>query len=339
MKHPLVPTKASSALTPVAFARRVKIPAAPSAERSRDTAANASALATRRAYSSDWRIFETWCIAHGREPVPCSEQTLCEFNLARMEGGCSIRTVQRGMVSVRARQALGGYPDPFGVYARAHWRGLRKQWYRHPDKAAPLITADVHQLADAAGRQTLRAMRSRALILIGFAAALRRGEMVAMRVEDVRFVDTPEFVGIDLTIPRSKTDQDGSKGQHLGIEATGTPWCPVAALKLWLLMSGIKQGPVFQSIRGKRRLTGQAIASWQVAALIQKLVLVAGIPERDGQRYSGHSLRSGCCTQLYYNKVPEADIMNHMRHTNVKQSRAYDQATIASRSRTKDLGL
>jgi integrase len=80
----------------------------------------------------------------------------------------------------------------------------------------------------------LRGLRDRALLLFGWAAALRRSELAALRVDDVHF--EPE--GAVLTIRRSKTDQDAA-GETVAVpfgeeEAT----CPVRALRAWLDVRG-----------------------------------------------------------------------------------------------------
>jgi hypothetical protein len=59
---------------------------------------------------------------------------------------------------------------------------------------------------------SLVGIRDRALLLVGFAAALRRSELVALRVEDVQFVAQ----GMLLTIDGSKTDQEGADCKRFG---------------------------------------------------------------------------------------------------------------------------
>ena len=86
-------------------------------------------------------------------------------------------------------------------------------------------------------------MRDRALLLIGFAGALRRSELVGIAHEDLRFTDA----GLVLTLPRSKTDPEG-EGASLGIPRYGErDTCPVRALDAWLRRSGIQYGRVSQS--------------------------------------------------------------------------------------------
>ena len=87
---------------------------------------------------------------------------------------------------------------------------------------------------------TLQGKRDRALLLLGFAGAFRRSELVALNVADI----AEEAAGLRITIRKSKTDQEG-QGQTVAI-ARGATHCPVAALKAWLAAAGIVDGPLFR---------------------------------------------------------------------------------------------
>jgi integrase len=88
---------------------------------------------------------------------------------------------------------------------RAVVRGLRRQLgVVQPQKTALELEPLRMVLAPIAADP--RGQRDRALLLVGWAAALRRSELAALRVDDVRF--EPE--GAVLTIRRSKTDQDAA---------------------------------------------------------------------------------------------------------------------------------
>src|SRR5262245_6231937 len=82
----------------------------------------------------------------------------------------------------------------------------------------------------AATPDSRRGRRNRALLLLGFAGAFRRSELVALNVEDLEF----QRNGVVVTLRRSKTDQEG-ESRRIGvpygsIELT----CPVRALQAWL---------------------------------------------------------------------------------------------------------
>ena len=87
-------------------------------------------------------------------------------------------------------------------------------------------TSDI-VIAMAADTKSLRALRNRAVLLLGFAGAFRRSELVALNVEDLE--ETPE--GLLITIRRGKTDQEGL-GRKVAIPR-GAIACPIEALKAW----------------------------------------------------------------------------------------------------------
>ena len=75
-----------------------------------------------------------------------------------------------------------------------------------------------------------RRLRDVTLLSLGFFGALRRGELLALCVEDIEFV--PE--GMVITIRKSKTDQE-RQGAQLGIPSQKDPAiCPVALTRQWL---------------------------------------------------------------------------------------------------------
>ena len=131
-------------------------------------------------------------------------------------------------------------------------------------------------------------IRDTAIVLLGFVAGMRRSEIVALDVDAVAF--EPE--GIVISIRKSKRDQEG-KGRQVAVprgrhEAT----CPVRAVRRWLDVSGIQNGPLFVRLdpgAPRDRLSGKS-----VALIVKRVAARAGI---DPVLFSGHSLRRGFCTE------------------------------------------
>src|SRR5258706_9872008 len=132
----------------------------------------------------------------------------------------------------------------------------------------------------------LKRLRDRALLLIGFAGALRRSELVALNIEDIE--EAPD--GMKITIRHSKTDQEGA-GQTIAIPF-GKIACPVAALKEWIAAAGIGSGALFRSVNryGKvgERLTDQSVSDI-VKEHAERLRL-------DPKQFAGQSVRAGVLT-------------------------------------------
>jgi integrase len=162
----------------------------------------------------------------------------------------------------------------------------------------------------------LRDFRDRALLLVGFAGAFRRSELVRLRSEDVRFSKE----GLAVTIPKSKTDPAG-EGHIIGIPYGSHPEsCPVRALQAWLERSQITSGYLFPAIGRWDRMTGKPLCDHQLAKIIKALAAQAGL---DPAAFSGHSLRSGLATSAAEGGATERSIMDQTRHRSLKQVRKY----------------
>jgi len=163
----------------------------------------------------------------------------------------------------------------------------------------------------------LRTVRDRALLLLGFAGALRRSELVGLQYEDLRFTDE----GLVLTIRHSKTDQE-REGQTVGIPYGSHPeTCPVRAVRTWLERSQVDSGFLFRAIgRWGREVTAKPICDHQLAKIIKTLARQAGL---DPLAFSAHSLRSGLATSAAEGGATERSIMEQTRHKSLKQLRQY----------------
>jgi hypothetical protein len=96
------------------------------------------------------------------------------------------------------------------------------------------------------------------ILLLGFAGAFRRSELVALDVGDLEFCEG----GMRVHIRRSKTDQEGA-GHTIAI-VSGSIACPVRAMRAWLEASNIATGPLFRPIGkgdriGTERLTDHTV--------------------------------------------------------------------------------
>jgi integrase len=166
---------------------------------------------------------------------------------------------------------------------------------------------------------TVRGLRDRALLLVGFAAALRRSELVALEVRDVAF----ESEGVVLVIRRSKTDPEAA-GQLVGVPySEHGETCAVRTLQAWLARSRITDGPVFRPIdRWSNIIQPRPLEDRRVATLLKELVKRAGLEEKT---FAGHSLRSGLATAAAAGGASERSIMDQTRHRSVIQVRRYIQ--------------
>jgi integrase len=184
-------------------------------------------------------------------------------------------------------------------------RGIKRNKGCAQREAKPLLRDDLLLVLDATA-DALKDIRDRALLLIGFAGALRRSELVALDVGDIEHVRQ----GIVLTLRRSKTDQD-SEGRKIGIPFGRTRWCPVAALDTWLAASVIAEGAIFRPLDRHGHIRDTRLSGEAVSLVVREKVAAGGL---DPARYSGHSLRAGLATSAAQAGVPTWRIRTQTRH-------------------------
>ena len=147
---------------------------------------------TERAYRSDWRHFQEWCSGIGAEAMPATVSTVTAYLVDHSEE-LTASTLERRLSGIRkAHQAAGHVSPTAEPGVRDALSAIRRAKGTAPRKAQALSTADLRAAVTSLGTNP-KALRDRALLLIGFAGALRRSELVALNYEDL--TTTPEGVG------------------------------------------------------------------------------------------------------------------------------------------------
>lgn len=224
------------------------------------------------------------------DPLPATPAALCAYLTERAAQGVAFATLSLASCAIAFEHRRAGLADPTTDEAVGLVRrGLRRSMGVAPSRQArPLSVAEIRRIVTGIGRDTAPGARDAALILLGFASALRRGELAALTLADLE----PKPAGLLLTIRGSKTDPDG-RGQVVGVAHGRHPATdPVAALADWLNVRGTAPGPVFTSMRpggpALRPISGNAIAR-----ILRDRAGAAGLPTA---RITGHSLRAGHAT-------------------------------------------
>jgi len=288
----------------------------------RDYATASRSTATWRAYRHDWQRFVIWCESVNQSPLPASATTICAFLATEADAGLAAATLGRRLAAIRVvhegNQQTSNHDAPA---VREVMRGIRNRQKDRPSpKKAPLIDSDLALLVDTLDTTTLAGARDRALLLVGFAAALRRSELVGIDVEHLAF--RPE--GLTLTIPFSKTDQAGV-GVEIAVPAIPlSRYCPVVALKAWLAESGLIEGAVFRRLRRGPCVGQDRLSSSTIAKLIKQCALDAG--HKNVSMFAGHSLRRGFITTAARNRADVFAIAAQSRHRSLDTVREYVDA-------------
>lgn len=261
---------------------------------------SARALNTVKAYASDLKDFQAW---GGR--IPSRPDAVAEY-LVELSANRSLATIRRRKAAITAAHRERGYANPCASeVVSATLKGIRRGCSRTRRQMRPLL-ADQVTAAVTATRTDMRGLRDRALLLIGFAGAFRRSELVALDVEDCG------MRGRDLVIHlrMGKTDQEG-EGREVVIPS-GKAICPVRALKEWLRKAQVRSGAVFRRVSRDGLVSSARIPSGTVAQVVKMAALGLGL---DPTLYAGHSLRAGYVTTAALKGVPLWRIKKQTGHS------------------------
>lgn len=284
-------------------------------DQARDYVRLSKAANTVRAYRNDWRHFTAWCDAQGFGFLPAAPETIALY-LSAHAGRLRVATLGRRIISIGQAHRAAGQDDPTKHTAvRTVWQGIRRAHGVAPQGKAPAVTAVVRRMVDALP-EGLLGVRDRALLLVGFAGAFRRSELVGISVEDLDFGTE----GLVILLRRSKTDPEGA-GRKVGIPYGSNPaTCPIRALQAWLQATGILAGPVFRPVGRHGHVGATRLSDRAVALAVKRYAAAAGL---DPTRYSGHSLRAGLATSAAAAGVGERSIMAQTGHRSPMMVRRY----------------
>lgn len=302
------------------------------AERARGYADQSRAANTRRAYASDVRAFATWCEERGEGALPASPAAVLAY-LIDHAATLKVATLQRRLAAIREQHAAAGFAlDTSSAAFRDTWRGIKRAHGQPADKKRPLMTVDLRR-AVAILPDSLAGLRDRALILVGFAAALRRSELAGLEVaqrEGAAWIEErPD--GLVIHLGRSKTDQQG-EGVEIGVPyGSNMETCPVRSYRAWIKAARLNEGAAFRPIDRHGRIGAEAVTDRAVARIVQRSVeaaaLAEGHPPEEARRlaaaYAGHSLRSGLATSAAANDAPGYAIQRQLRHKRFDTTSGY----------------
>jgi len=262
---------------------------------------------TRLAYRGDLADFLAW-----GGSVPSTPQMLASYIACRAEihSPC---TIGRRVVGIGRAHVSQGLADPAkNELVRTVLRGVRRLNGVPQRQVAPVLRQDLLTMLPL--MHGTKGIRDRALILLGFAAALRRSELVALDVQHIQFVNQ----GLVIHQQRSKTDQRG-EGRKIAVPWGRTAACPVKAVEHWLGHSGIVSGAIFRSV-GKGGVVGERLTAQSVALVLKSYARASGL---DACEISGHSLRSGLVTSAVQAGVAVHKIQQQTGHRSAEMLARY----------------
>jgi len=310
------------------------------ADRARDYVEAASSANTRKAYASDWKHFSAWCRRQGLEILPPNPHTVGLYITACAGGTASgaaiggrkpssVTTIERRLSAITWNYAQRGTPlDRKDRHIATVLAGIRNTHATPPRQKEAVLPEHLIAMLETLPRGTLRGLRDRAMLLIGFAGGLRRSEIVGLDVGRNQTKDSRGWVeilekGIVVTV-RGKR---GWREVEIG-RGSSDATCPVVALQTWLNLARIAHGPLFRRVTGQGKDVGpDRLLDQEVARLVKKAALAAGVrpdlteTER-AEKFSGHSLRAGLASSA---EVDERYVQKQLGHASAEMTRKYQR--------------
>lgn len=270
---------------------------------------------TLRAYRADWADFVAWCAQYRRPVLPASPETVAYYLAARSEE-LKTSTLQRRLAAIaEAHKAAGAEPPNKHAQVRLVWAGIRREKGVAQNHKKPTLTRDIRCMVESLPASLL-GTRDRALMLLGYAGAMRRSELVGLDLSDVAITEE----GLVIRVNKSKTDQE-KKGRKIGIPfGEHVETCPVRAVLAWIEEADIDEGPLFRSVNRHGHVMDARLSGRAVANVVQRSLVAAG---KSSRGYAAHSLRAGLITQAAMAGVSERAIQDQSGHKSLTVMRRY----------------
>lgn len=284
---------------------------------------------TERAYRNDWAAFSAWCAARGGNPAAATPANVAAY-LAGLR--------KEGFMYVSIARAAAGICNELAEHDRRTWlsrpfevqavlRDLARALGKAPRFGKKPLTIDLLESGVAAAYPgwSIRETRNRALVVFGYYIATRRKEMVSLRFGNL---DTSQLArGLGITIPKSKTDQEGVGIPKFVFRQPEMQFCPVRVVTDWGHVSGLIHAGsapaaryVFPELSSYGTVLDRPAHPTAVSRAVKEVAEALGL---DPDEYGSHSLRSGFVSDAAAQGVPLERIANQTGHRNLDQLRRY----------------
>jgi len=317
-------------------------------DRARTYVEAASSANTRRAYAADWKHFSSWCKRQNLSPLPPDPHVVGLYITACASGSTagqspgakagaaskatkpnSVSTIERRLSSLSWNYAQRGQPlDRKHRAIATVLAGIRNTHAAPPRQKEAILPEDLIAMLETLDKASLRGLRDRAMLLIGFAGGLRRSEITGLDLGRDHTEDGRGWIeildkGLLITL-RGKT---GWREVEIG-RGSSDATCPVAATGSWIRFARLIKGPLFRRVTAKGRKVGpERLNDQEVARLVKRAALAAGVrgdlPEtRREQLFAGHSLRAGLASSA---EVDERYVQKQLGHSSAEMTRKYQR--------------
>ena len=279
----------------------------------------AKAKATKKAIAKNWRGYQAWATDNNLPLLPSNSETVEKYLLFLMFKKKKISTIEQAKWAIDSIHRSNGFNNVLNSEnLQTILKGLRRVLGAKKIRKQAFT---IEHIAKINFPKTLIGIRDKALLLLGFAGALRRSEIANLNCEDLEW----ENFGIRLHLKRSKGNQEGKEEFANIMSSKNKAICPVAAIKKWIGISQIYSGALFCSIN-KAGIPKERISTVSIGKKVKWAAKACGLNEKE---FGAHSLRSGCATYLLAKNVPLNIVSKHLRHKKLDTTLQYDRNTTA----------
>ncbi|OZF53102.1 site-specific integrase [Rhodococcus sp. 14-2470-1a] len=326
---------------------------------------------TRRTYAAGWRRFTGWCDREGHVALPAHPVTVAAYLVdaadTRIETGeraYSVATFGTWIAAINYQHRTTGHLSPSAhELVTATLSGIRREYAAAGDRPRtprdPLLVEDIKVLVSTA-RDRCRGWsdevlerRDSAILLLGFAGALRRSELSELVCGDIT---VHRHDGLHVRLRKSKTDQEG-RGAVKALPYTDShETCPPCAYVRWIqVVAAFDAGgrpsvirllrkqepftghvcrrgvprrtaaraPLFRAIAKNGNLGATALSGAAIHQTIRRRAEQAGYDHAALAKLGGHSLRAGFVTQGTRNGADGSAVARQTGHASVDSVEVY----------------
>lgn len=250
-------------------------------------------------------------------PARDAATELVELGL-RIGLGCPApATLDRRIASWRAFHRMKNLASPFEapLLKQARAKGRKAAARSRIPKSPRPVTRDVLEQLLASCDDSLRGLRDRAILMLGFGSGgRRRSEITNLYCEDI---GTEDFGIKGLIWVRLLETKTTSKADAPRLPLKGRA---ARAVMGWIEAAGIVQGPLFRPISQSDRALPRKLAPDAIRVILRHRLKLAGLPE---DYATPHGLRAGFLTQAALDGAPLAAAMKLSLHRSAIQAQRY----------------
>lgn len=271
---------------------------------------------TKRARHRDVIFYWKWVKTHHNEDesYPAKVEHILQFCLYHIKDDSpyplKLSTLRRYLGSLSVIHTEQGLQSPTqNPKVKILLRRAKAAKKEKPNKKAA-ITLDILKALLETCDDSLMGIRDKAILLVGFASGgRRRSEISQFNVEDLHVVED----GYLITMNTSKTDKN-CEGKTLPIFGEAAH-----ALKIWLIKSGLRQGPLFRGIKPDNSFY-PTISGRTINLIVKRRIALMGLNPDD---FGAHSLRAGFLTESSHQGINLTEAMMLSGHRSYSIAQGY----------------